>query len=155
MNNLNDVVSQARPMPPCAKPTFRSQSVGRRARHHVPDTLGNCTVADGLLLPSMASALVLPFQKDGRAATADEVVAEYNRVMGMPKGMIAAHYANSNSPRLSLAECTDLLRPVVNSRIAELTRLVKCFASSASSGALRCSTWLQPGHARSADQVPH
>ena len=98
------------------------------------DTLGNATVADGLLLPSMASALVLPFQvpvvnAPARAATADEIANEYDRVMGMPKGLVASHYANANSPRLSIAECTNLLRPVVDSRIAELTRLVIRFAS--------------------------
>jgi GH24 family phage-related lysozyme (muramidase) len=92
------------------------------------DTLGNATVGDGLLLPSMASALVLPFQVAGRAATADEIAHEYDRVMAIPMGLRADKYANASSPTLSIAECTDLLRTVVASRIADLTRLLPRYA---------------------------
>lgn len=90
---------------------------------------GGCTVGDGLLLPSMASALVLPFQVGDRAATADEICHEYDRVMGLPKGLRAQAYANANSPRLSIAECTDLLEKVVASRVEELLRLLPCYDS--------------------------
>jgi GH24 family phage-related lysozyme (muramidase) len=93
------------------------------------DTLGNCTVADGLLLPTMASALVLPFQSGTMAATSDQIANEYNRVMAMPKGLRAQAYANLNSPTLAASECMNLLRAVVTSRVAELTKMLPCYAS--------------------------
>jgi hypothetical protein len=130
MNNLNEVIA-ANAADAALREAYLPIAIGWEGELVTiyRDTLGNATVADGLLLPSMASALVLPFQVAGRAATADEIANEYDRVMGMPKGLRAQSYANSRSPRLSLAECTDLLRPVVDSRIAELTRLVQRFAS--------------------------
>lgn len=92
------------------------------------DSLGNATVADGLLLPTMAAALVLPFQMGDRPATADEIANEYKRVMAMPVGLRAEAYATKGSPRLTSSECTDLCRKVVTARVDELMRLLPCYA---------------------------
>ncbi len=77
------------------------------------DTRGYVTVGVGLMLPDAAAAQKLPFVIGSRAATADEIAAEYARVEAMPMGRPALHYRLENGLVLEKAEIDSLLRTVL------------------------------------------
>jgi GH24 family phage-related lysozyme (muramidase) len=77
------------------------------------DTRGYVTVGVGLMLPNAAAAQKLPFMIGSRAATADEISAEYARVEAMPMGRPALHYHVVNGLVLEKAEIDSLLRTVL------------------------------------------
>jgi GH24 family phage-related lysozyme (muramidase) len=56
------------------------------------DTVGKVTVGVGLMLPDAKAAEALPFVLGTRAATPEEIVAEYARVDAMPMGRASAFY---------------------------------------------------------------
>lgn len=80
------------------------------------DTVGRVTVAVGCMLPSLAAAQDLPFQKDGRAATHDEIAVEFQRISGMPMGRPAHFYRNPGAPELTPQQMSAQL-------LATLTRM--------------------------------
>jgi GH24 family phage-related lysozyme (muramidase) len=56
------------------------------------DTVGKITVGVGLMLPDAKAAEALPFMLGTRAATPEEIAAEYARVNAMPMGRSSAFY---------------------------------------------------------------
>ena len=64
------------------------------------DTVGRVTVGVGSMLPDARMAGLLPFQVNERAATAEEISAEFARVSGMAKGRPAEFYRKRGGPRL-------------------------------------------------------
>jgi GH24 family phage-related lysozyme (muramidase) len=56
------------------------------------DTVGKVTVGVGLMLPDAKAAEALPFVMGTRAATPEEIAAEYARVDAMPMGRASAFY---------------------------------------------------------------
>jgi GH24 family phage-related lysozyme (muramidase) len=56
------------------------------------DTVGKVTVGVGLMLPDAKAAEALPFVVGGRAATPEEIAAEYARVDAMAIGRASAFY---------------------------------------------------------------
>jgi GH24 family phage-related lysozyme (muramidase) len=56
------------------------------------DTVGKVTVGVGLMLPNAEAAQTLPFLANNRAATPQEIAAEYARVDAMTMGKAATFY---------------------------------------------------------------
>ncbi len=77
----------------------------RRFEGSVPwmylDTAGKVTVGVGLMLPSPEAAKILPFLHAERAATADEIAAEFARVHAMKPGLLARLYRRAKGITLS------------------------------------------------------
>jgi GH24 family phage-related lysozyme (muramidase) len=65
------------------------------------DTVGKVTVGIGLMLPDAKAALELPFLAGARAATPEEIAAEYVRVEAMAAGHTSTFYKASVSLELS------------------------------------------------------
>ena len=61
------------------------------------DTVGKVTVGVGLMLPYAKAAEALPFVVGGRAATPEEIAAEYARVDAMAMGRASAFYKTPTS----------------------------------------------------------
>jgi GH24 family phage-related lysozyme (muramidase) len=61
------------------------------------DTVGKVTVGAGLMLPDAKAAEALPFLIGTRAATQQEIAAEYARVDAMPMGRASAFYKTPTS----------------------------------------------------------
>ena len=61
------------------------------------DTVGKVTVGVGLMLPDAKAAEVLPFVLGTRAATPEEIAAEYTRVNAMAMGRASAFYKTPTS----------------------------------------------------------
>ena len=61
------------------------------------DTVGKVTVGVGLMLPDAKAAEALPFVIGTRAATPQEIAAEYTRVDAMPIGRASAFYKTPTS----------------------------------------------------------
>jgi GH24 family phage-related lysozyme (muramidase) len=61
------------------------------------DTVGKVTVGVGLMLPDAKAAEALPFVVDTRAATPEEIAAEYARVDAMTMGRASAFYKTPTS----------------------------------------------------------
>jgi GH24 family phage-related lysozyme (muramidase) len=61
------------------------------------DTIGKVTVGVGLMLPDAKAAEALPFVIGTRAATPQEIAAEYARVDAMPMGRASAFYKTPTS----------------------------------------------------------
>lgn len=73
--------------------------------HMYRDTLGYVTVGVGNLIHDGLEAASLPFSIDGeRSATAKEIGDDFLRVIALPKGMPAAQYRASKSPRIVLSQ---------------------------------------------------
>src|SRR5580692_5991153 len=64
------------------------------------DTVGKVTVGVGLMLPDVAAAQALPFLCGGRAATAEEIGADFARVAAAAQGKAAGFYRGAGSPEL-------------------------------------------------------
>jgi GH24 family phage-related lysozyme (muramidase) len=77
------------------------------------DTAGNVTVGIGLMLPDAAAARALPFQSSERAASPEEIEAEFVRVDGMPAGRAALFYRKEGALELAKAEIDSALRRVL------------------------------------------
>jgi GH24 family phage-related lysozyme (muramidase) len=61
------------------------------------DTVGKVTVGVGLMLPDAKAAAALPFLVGGRAATHEEIAAEYARVDAMAMGRASTFYKTPTS----------------------------------------------------------
>ena len=61
------------------------------------DTVGKVTVGVGLMLPDAKAAEALPFVVGARAATPEEIAAEYARVEAMAMGRASAFYKTPGS----------------------------------------------------------
>jgi GH24 family phage-related lysozyme (muramidase) len=61
------------------------------------DTVGKVTVGIGLMLPDAKAAEALPFVIGTRAATPQEIAAEYARVDALPMGRASAFYKTPTS----------------------------------------------------------
>ena len=61
------------------------------------DTVGKVTVGVGLMLPDAKAAAALPFVLGTRAATPEEIAAEYARVAAMAMGRSSAFYKTPTS----------------------------------------------------------
>jgi GH24 family phage-related lysozyme (muramidase) len=61
------------------------------------DTVGKVTVGVGLMLPDAKAAWALPFVVGARAATLEEIAAEYARVDAMAMGRPSAFYKTPTS----------------------------------------------------------
>ena len=68
------------------------------------DTVGRITVGVGLMLPNAKAAELFPFLAGSRAATPQEIAAEFARVDALPLGRAAGFYRSSSS--LVLAQQT-------------------------------------------------
>ncbi len=64
------------------------------------DTVGKVTVGVGSMLPDARSAGMLPFSAGKRAATAEEIEKEFERISALTKGKPAAFYRKSGGLRL-------------------------------------------------------
>ena len=65
------------------------------------DTVGKVTVGVGLMLPDAKAAEALPFVIGTRAATPEEIAAEYARVDAMAMGRASAFYKTPTSLELT------------------------------------------------------
>jgi GH24 family phage-related lysozyme (muramidase) len=65
------------------------------------DTVGKVTVGVGLMLPDAKAAQALPFVLGARAATPEEIAAEYARVDAMTLGRASSFYKVSASLELT------------------------------------------------------
>jgi GH24 family phage-related lysozyme (muramidase) len=61
------------------------------------DTVGKVTVGVGLMLPDAKAAEAFPFVLGGRAATPQEIAAEYSRVDAMAMGRASTFYKTPTS----------------------------------------------------------
>lgn len=88
------------------------------------DTAGKVTTGVGLMLPSSSAAARLPFQINGRAATQEEISAEYARVDALPMGRPALFYRtrDAHGPELPRPQIDSLLRTVLTGFDGELRR---------------------------------
>ena len=77
------------------------------------DTGGKVTVGVGAMLPDAKSAGALPFQMGERAATPEEIAADFVRVSGLAKGKVAAFYRKKNGLRLTDEVIDKRLRDVL------------------------------------------
>jgi GH24 family phage-related lysozyme (muramidase) len=88
-------------------PTYLEQSLAKLKEFEgcVPwmyrDTVGKVTVGVGLMLPAAAAAQALPFVVDTRAATLEEIAAEYARVDAMAMGRASSFYKIPGSLELT------------------------------------------------------
>ncbi len=90
------------------------------------DTVGKVTVGVGLMLPDAEAALHLPFKIDGRAATDEEIAADFARVDHMPMGRPALSYRRKeNGLELEKMAIDTLLRSVLVGFEGELRKRIK------------------------------
>lgn len=84
-----------------------------RVNHMYLDSKGNVTAAVGVLIPSLAAAIDLPFKRRGMGqdfpASAGEIADDYNRVKAASMGHAATYYHNAESVILEDADMDKLL----------------------------------------------
>ncbi len=68
------------------------------------DVAGFPTVGIGFLIHDVDHVCTFPFYTQGRAATIDEIVRDFYRVMALAKGMPAPRYRAPNEPRVELRD---------------------------------------------------
>jgi GH24 family phage-related lysozyme (muramidase) len=84
------------------------------------DTVGKVTVGVGLMLPDAEAAEALPFVVGARAATPEEIAAEYARVDAMAMGRASAFYKTPTSLVLTQQTIDAKLSSVLEGFEAEL-----------------------------------
>jgi GH24 family phage-related lysozyme (muramidase) len=84
------------------------------------DTVGKVTVGVGLMLPNAKTAAALPFFVGTRAATPEEISAEYARVDAMAMGRASAFYKNPAALVLTQPTIDAKLRSVLAGFEADL-----------------------------------
>src|SRR5580698_8209846 len=84
------------------------------------DTVGKVTVGVGLMLPDVKAAQALPFILGARAATPEEIAAEYTRVDTLPLGHASAFYKTPNSLELTAQTIDAKLSSVLEGFEADL-----------------------------------
>lgn len=93
------------------------------------DTVGKVTVADGLMLPDVSSAIALPFQFSGAIAEPGDVRADFLRVSSMPAGHVAGFYHCATSPTLSREAMQNLAIAKLTEFDAGLRKMLPSFDS--------------------------
>jgi GH24 family phage-related lysozyme (muramidase) len=87
-------------------PTYLDQSIAQLKLFEgcVPwmylDTVGKVTVGVGLMLPTVAAACALPFTTPQGPAPTEQIAAEFNRVLALPRSKLSAFYRSPTSPQL-------------------------------------------------------
>ncbi|WP_158794020.1 hypothetical protein [Granulicella sp. L60] len=84
------------------------------------DTAGKITVGVGLMLPDASAAAALPFLVGIRAATPQEIAAEFARVDALPPGHASAFYKSPASLELAQQTIDDKLTAVLTNFEADL-----------------------------------
>ena len=84
------------------------------------DTVGKVTVGVGLMLPDAKAAEALPFVVGTRAATPEEIAAEYARVDAMTLGRASAFYKTPRSLELTQQTIDAKLKSVLEGFEADL-----------------------------------
>jgi GH24 family phage-related lysozyme (muramidase) len=84
------------------------------------DTVGKVTVGVGLMLPDAKAAQALPFVLGTRAATPEEIAAEYTRVDTMPLGRASAFYKSPTALELTQQTIDTKLTSVLEGFEADL-----------------------------------
>jgi GH24 family phage-related lysozyme (muramidase) len=84
------------------------------------DTVGKVTVGVGLMLPDAKAAEALPFVVGARAATQEEIAAEYARVDAMMLGRASAFYKAPSSLELTQQTIDAKLKSVLEGFEADL-----------------------------------
>jgi GH24 family phage-related lysozyme (muramidase) len=84
------------------------------------DTVGKITVGVGLMLPDAKAAQVLPFVLRDRAATAEEIAAEFARVDAMALGRPSSFYKIPSSLELTRQTIDEKLSVVLQGFEADL-----------------------------------
>lgn len=77
-------------------------------------------VGAGEILPDVMAACSLPFEIQGRAATAKEIASDFLRVRGMKPGMTASYYRVASSVQLSTLAIVSRLEKRVQANAAAL-----------------------------------
>lgn len=77
------------------------------------DTIGKVTVGVGSMLPDSRAAGLIPFMVGERAATSEEIAAEFARVSALTKGKGAAFYRKKGGLRISEETIQGKLREVL------------------------------------------
>lgn len=97
------------------------------------DTVGKVTVGVGQMLPTLASALALPFMIDGLGgdspAEPGDIERSWTRLAGMKPGMPAAHYGFGGAVHLEESTIDALLRKVVAGLDAKMPDLYPAYDS--------------------------
>jgi hypothetical protein len=121
-----------------------------RVNHMYLDSKGNVTVAVGLMIPTTAAALNLPFKRRGLGqdfpASQLEILDDYNRVKAASVGHVATYYHNAESVILEDAEIDSQLLSWLKGLDQELA------ASTREVGLLGYG--LQPWHRATLPRVP-
>jgi GH24 family phage-related lysozyme (muramidase) len=86
------------------------------------DTVGKVTVGVGLMLPDTKAAQALPFFLGARAATPEEIAAEYARVDAMTLGRASSFYKIPTSLELTQQTIDAKLSSVLQGFEADLKR---------------------------------
>jgi GH24 family phage-related lysozyme (muramidase) len=84
------------------------------------DTVGKVTVGVGLMLPDAKAAQALPFVLGTRAATSEEIAAEYTRVDTLPLGRASAFYKSPTALELTQQTIDTKLTSVLEGFEADL-----------------------------------
>jgi GH24 family phage-related lysozyme (muramidase) len=84
------------------------------------DTVGKVTVGVGLMLPDTKAAQTLPFFLGARAATPEEIAAEYARVDGMTLGRASSFYKTPTSLELTQQTIDSKLSSILQGFEADL-----------------------------------
>lgn len=84
------------------------------------DTVGKVTVGVGLMLPDAKAAQALPFFLGARAATTEEIAAEYARVDAMTMGRASNFYKTPTSLELTQQTIDSKLNSVLQGFEADL-----------------------------------
>ncbi len=99
--------------------SYIDQAIGRLREFEgsVPwmylDTVGKVTVGVGSMLPDPKAAGALPFTVGGRAATAEEIAREFERVSALAKERAATFYRKAGGLRLAEETIDGRLREVL------------------------------------------
>jgi len=93
------------------------------------DTVGSVTVGVGLMLPDAGAAQGLPFSLQDRTATAEEIAADFKRVMQLPSAREAAYYKAVTSPELPQETIDAKLRAVLVEFDGEIRAKLKGYDS--------------------------
>lgn len=90
--------------------------------HMYLDTVGvtTCGIGHAIFSPEMACALSWERGATGVAASPQEIMQEYHRVMAMERGMVASYYAMRTVLRLPKEAITDLLDSDIAAKQTEL-----------------------------------
>jgi GH24 family phage-related lysozyme (muramidase) len=100
----------------------RIESFEGRVPHLYLCTGGDVTIGIGHAILNAANAATLSFSLDGRAATADEITADWGRVSAAEKGKVALAYQALTQCRMSDDDINALIASDLQSFTAQLAQ---------------------------------